>query len=996
MAEAYSAFRVTAAEERSDLGNILRLHAWADPLRPAIISAEETLSYGELERRTAALAWRLRAHPAGPEQVVAVHAEDRLTGLIAMVSVLRAGAVYLALEPGAPAVRHGLVLEDSGAVLVLGDERFGELPTMRITGAGDDHGTLSAPGSAHTAYLVYTSGTTGRPKPVAVPYGALNEHLSGLRAAFGLGPDDRVLHFAPPHVDVAIEQALAPLSAGATLVLAPVVSGASFPSIPDLVDLLHRERVTVANLPAGYLSELAATLPRHPLPAGHSLRLMISGSDRLPPEAARAWLRHAPGVRLVNAYGPTESVITAATHEVTEAPGDIPIGAACGDRVLHVLDSALSPCPAGEQGELYISGPLAHGYLGRPVLTARHFVPDPHGPPGARLYRTGDLVRRGEGGLMEFVGRIDDQLKIRGFRVEPAETRKVLETHPDVRQCAVLGRRNGAGDTHLIGYVVTEADTGELMRFLAERLPPPLVPAQLIRMDRLPLTADGTLDRDALPRAEQNPSRPEPPRTATEELLAGLWLETLGRDRVGRQDNFFALGGDSLTALRITARLLQHFGKDLTPQAVFETPVLADLAARLDAGQNAQPRKATPHKGGAEGLLTLGQQALWLSEQWNPEAAIYNVPWLFRLSGPVDPALLRRALNRLIERHEALRTVFPSRLGEPRQVVLASVSVPVEEGDHLDETIRDDVRRPFDLEHGPLIRARLLRAADGGQALLIVVHHIVWDEWSLGLFETELGELYQALAEDREPRLAALTARPIDYAAGKREADHEQGLAYWRDRLADLPAAAGEDRSPAGAVVRFELPPQLVARLRALARDAEATPFMVLLAAFAQMMRRRTGQDDLLVATPTAERDQAEREGLIGYFVNLVPLRIKVSTDFRELLSRVREDVLADLTHRDVPFPLIAEHVLRSSGVPLAFEMHRHNPRPFRLGEAEGSRELLPTGATKFDMIWQITDDGERLFGVVEFSTDLYDPAEVETMVADWESGLTGAVQPLA
>ncbi|MFI6396471.1 amino acid adenylation domain-containing protein, partial [Nonomuraea sp. NPDC050540] len=991
MAEAYSAFRITAAEERSDLGNTLRLHARADSLRPAVVHADETLSYGELERRTAALAWRLREHQAGPERVVAVHAKDRLSGLIAMVSVLRAGAVYLALEPGAPAARQKLVLEDSGAVLVLGDdESFDEPPTMRITGAGDDHGALLTPDAAHTAYLVYTSGTTGRPKPVAVPYGALHEHLSGLRTAFGLGPGDRVLHFAPPHVDVAIEQALAPLSAGATLVLTP---GTSLPSIPDLVGLLHREQVTVANLPAGYLSELAGTLPRHPLPAGHSLRLMISGSDRMPSTAARAWLRHAPGVRLVNAYGPTESVITAATHEVTQAHGDIPIGAACGDRVLHVLDSSLSPCPAGEQGELYISGPLAHGYLGRPVPTARQFVPDPYGAPGARLYRTGDLARRREDGLLEFVGRIDDQLKIRGFRVEPAETRRVLEAHPDVRQCAVLGRRNGAGDTRLIGYVVSETGTGELMRFLTERLPRPLVPAHLIRMDRLPLTAGGTLDRDALPAAEQNPSRTEPPRTATEELLAGLWLETLGRDHIGRHDNFFALGGDSLTALRITARLLRYFGRDLTPQAVFETPVLADLAARLDAGQSAKPAGAAPRNGGDEGPLSLGQQALWLSEQWNPEAPIYNLPWLFRLSGPVDAALLERALNRLIERHEALRTVFPSRLGEPRQVVLPSVSVPVEKGEGLEEA---DVREPFDLDHGPLIRARLLRAVDGGPALLVVVHHLVWDEWSLGLFETELGELYQALSEDREPRLPALTARPIDYAADRREADHEQGLAYWRDRLADLPATAGEDRSPAGAVVRFALPPQLVARVRALARDAGATPFMVLLAAFAQMVQRRTGQDDLLVATPTADRDQAEWEGLIGYFVNLVPLRIKVSTDFRELLSRVREDVLTDLAHRDVPFPLIAEHVPRASGVALAFEMHRHRPCPLRLGEAEGSRELLPTGAAKFDMIWQITDDGERLFGVVEFSTDLYDTAEVETMVADWESGLTGAVQPLA
>ncbi|MEV8639375.1 amino acid adenylation domain-containing protein, partial [Streptosporangium sp. NPDC051023] len=1030
---------------QADWGALLGLRAEEHPTRPAVVAANLSLSYEELDRRTGELTRRLRGCGVGPGQVVAVHAERSASGLVAMLSVLRAGAAYLALDPAAPAERHLFVLQDSAARLVLTDADTGSgeetrwgVPLMRITGEPRTNGLQTENGSAgstgspadpaHLAYLVYTSGTTGRPKGVGVPFDALGDHLVGICARFGLRGDDRVLRFAPPHVDVAIEQTLAPLAAGATVVFGLDRS----PSIGELLGFLDREQITVANLPAGYWNELADGLDRLPLPEGHRLRLMISGSERMSPQAARSWLRHAPNVRLVNAYGPTECVITATTHEVTDVETDeVPIGTACGDRVLHVLDSTLTPCPPGVAGELYVGGrPLARGYTGRPGTTAQRFVPDPYGDaPGARMYRTGDLVRLRADGNLEFLGRTDDQVKIRGYRVEPAETQRVLENHPAVRQCAVLGQRDENGRTRLVGYAVAEAETEELVTFLAERLPEYLLPAHLVLLDRLPLTTGGKLDRAALPPV---PRREDtvPPRTETELLLAGLWREVLGVDHVGRDDDFFALGGDSLAALRITARLLSHFGKGLSPQTVFDTPVLADLAAQLDAGRDrsSQTSNVTPQPDdeeqpatqpdedeAVERPLSLGQHALWLSEQWNPGAPLYNVPWVFRLRGALDIPLLEQCLNTLVERHEALRTVFPARLGEPAQTVLPAAPIRLEADDHSEETIMREARRPFDLEHGPLFRARLLREGDDGWALLIVVHHIVWDEWSLRIFEAELAELYAAASTGRPHRLADLPLRPSDHAVRQRElvrGEHlAEGLAYWERRLEGAPRELAlptdrspQGRTPSGAAVRFDLGGDLAEQVRALAKAEGVTPFMVLLAGFCLMLRSRTGQEDLVVAMPVADRDRAEWEGLIGYFVNLVPLRVRAGAElsFRELLRRVRDDVLADLAHQDVPFQLILERTTRDHPVDhstdraaftqVAFEMHRHDARPVRLGHAAGTRELVPTGTSKFDLTWQITDDGERIFGVVEYSADLFDAATVERLAADWQSVLRTSV----
>ncbi|MBP2336044.1 amino acid adenylation domain-containing protein [Saccharothrix coeruleofusca] len=966
------------------------------PDHPAISAGADQVTYAELAGRAKGLAKYLQANGTGPGDVLAVRTGNRLHGVIGLFGVLLAGATYVALDPDAPVERIRTVMDDSGAALML-DEHA-------IAVAGEDAAGFACQPAGHggIAYIVYTSGTTGTPKGVCVTYEALGRHLGAITARFGLCEDDRVLYSAAPFVDVALEQVLAPILAGGTLVVLPE----GLHSAAGITGLIAREEVTVANLPAAYLAEVTRSLADRPLPAGHRLRLMISGGERLSAGTVERWMRHAPDVGLLNAYGPTECVVTATAHDVG-APDSAtaPIGVAVGDRRLYVLDSRLRPV---DSGELYVGGePLAVGYLGRPALTARVFIPDPFSPlPGTRMYRTGDLVRRRTDGTLEYVGRSDAQIKIRGFRVEPAETQAVLERHPDVGECAVVGVADARGD-YLAAYVVpgsSDVTSHALMRFLADRLPAHLLPRELSLHDRLPRTRAGKLDH-----AELTHVVPRPFATATEELLAEVWREVLGVDSVSRDSDFFELGGDSLTAIRITTRLIGTWD-DVSPQGIFETPVLADLAARLDAeaGRRCAQTATTTADADDEAVshdddgmpawqpLPAGLHGIWMDAEWHPGSAIYNVPWVFRLTGRIDDAALEHAVNAIMARHEALRTVFMSDLGEPLCRVLRHVPIKLqpEETADLDAVIDAEARRPIELHGAPLIRFRLLRSGPVS-ALVVVAHHLIWDEESRRIFEAELSKLYEAASTGRPARLPALPARGGD-------PDAKRDLAYWGDRLAgaplwtdlptDLPRPA--ELGVRGAVVPFDLPAPLVEKVRVLARSAGVTPFMVLLTCLCLVLRNRSGQDDLVVGTPSSRRSPATAD-LIGCYVNVVPLRIRLDrrqdrTDVRGLLNRVRRDVLADLTHGDVPFDLVVRHVAGSRSLdrvpltPVALEMHRHAEQHLRLGDAIGSRELIPTGTAKFEVAWQITDHGDRISGVVEFNTDLYTNPTVTEMIAEW------------
>jgi len=979
------------------------------PEKLAVVSDAWSSTYAELDKRSDHVADRLRRGGIGPGHVVAVSLTSRPKTLIALLATLKAEGVYLPLDPSAPPERNREISDAGRPAVVLHDDETAP-DGITITA----HRSEPAADS-DTAYLIYTSGTTGKPKGVTVPRPALAGHLEAVSGTFGLSPGDRVLWFAAPHVDVSIEQMLAPLSAGATLVLRDT----GVPDFAELAALVERHRVTVANLPAGYWNAFAAGLRPEAAAACAGLRLMISGSERISPRSVRAWRERLPHVSLINAYGPTECVITATTYAVPggiTTDAEIPIGSACGDRRLYVLDDALERVADGEQGELFVGGGLlASGYHGEPEATAGKFVLDPFAAePGSRMYRTGDVVRVTDSGELEFLGRVDDQLKIRGHRVEPAETRNVLERHPMVQSCAVLGHEYPSGAKTLVAYVVAPGATvDELAAHAAGLLPAPLVP-QFVMLAELPLTADGKLDRGALPTPESAPVADED-LSPTEELLAGIWAGMFGVDHVGRDDNFFALGGDSLAALKLIARLMTDYGPEVPARAVFSAPTLADLAAELDrigggpaenAGIPAPPEEDRKH------ALSSGQRSLWFLDRWAPGWPTYNVPWSFRLRGPVDLTLLGQAVDAVVARHAMLRAVFPESLGEPRRIIRPAM--PVELAIHdlraarsvADDVIREIACTPFDLARGPLLRAAAVRLDDEETVLLMVFHHIIWDEFSLAVFENDLAECYSAAVEGRPPHLADQVARYEDFVAWQQNwagsAAARAGAEYWRRRLDGVPPVLRlptdrprpADQAYDGATIGFSLPPEVAAKIRILARQENVTAFLVLATACAVTLGRAAGQDDLVLGTPVAGRTSAEFDELIGYFVNLLPLRFDLGggLGFRELLHRVRANVLPDFGHQDVPFETIVETVIddrHSAHAPLVqavFEMHAHDRRPPDFGPASVTRELVPTGTAKFDVGWQVTDDGDGFHGVVEFNTGLFDETTVRDLVEQWRT----------
>ncbi|MEV7189225.1 amino acid adenylation domain-containing protein [Kitasatospora sp. NPDC093102] len=968
------------------------------PERPAVRAGGRTVSYRELDGLTAALAARL-----APGRTVAVTGRDRLDHVVALLAALRAGATYLPLDREAPEERNRWIAEDAGAALAFDGEE--------ITGLGDGTGV-----SAGAGYVIYTSGTTGRPKGVHVPLAALTGHLAAVVGTFGLTEHDVVLQFARPTVDVAVEQVLGALSAGACLILPEqqLLAPAA------LLDLLDAEGVTVANLAAGYFQDVVAALGGR---VPRTLRLMISGSDKLEPATAAAWWS-ATGVPLLNAYGPTETVVTATIHRSAgeQSQTRVPIGTAVGGRRLHVLDEKLRPVPPGEAGELYVGGPLlASGYLGRPGLTAGRFVADPfaapgagtdpHGTRGARMYRTGDLVRRtAEDGPLEFLGRSDHQVKVRGFRVEPGEIEQVLAGHPGVTGCVVV-----AHEGRLAAYVTGAAPRyAEARAWLAERLPEHMVPATLTALEAFPLTAGGKVDRGALPApqaASEGKPAGRPPRTPAEQLIAAVWADVLGVPEVGADDNFFHLGGDSLTAVRVVGRVFDVFGM-VSPYTIFDAPTLAEFAAAVTSASGGE-RPALTRSGAAEAPLSKFQRGLWFLDQWNPDAPTYVVPWVFRFSGPVDPELLRRALAGVVARHESLRTTFELAEDGPRQVVHLAVELPFTltetTADRVDALVAEAALEPFDLERGPLVRARVFRAG-GATTLLLLLHHIVWDEGSLPVLEAELRELYAASAEGRPADLPELAVQYGDYASWQYQDDTAgRQLDYWREQLRDAPTVPAlepdrprpEEQAFRGAFHRFTMPGPVAEAVRALARSEDATPFMVLLAGLALTLHRRSGQRDLVLGSPVNVRGRAELDGLIGYFVNLLPLRLKLEegASFRELVRHVREVSISGYRHQEVPFDDIANAVLderpedRNPLCQVLLELHPLDSRPFTVGGHEVTRALHSNPVSRFDLSVSVDDLGTGFTGRFEYDSDLFAAATMAGLCEEWLGTLAAAVE---
>ncbi|HVT15954.1 MAG TPA: non-ribosomal peptide synthase/polyketide synthase [Thermoanaerobaculia bacterium] len=979
----------TGAAPAPCLHDLVAAQARRLPAAVALAAGGREMSYGELDRRANRLANHLRGLGVGPEVLVALMVERSLDMLVAVLGILKAGGAYMPIDPETPAERLGFLLADARPALLLTESALAErlpeallprqggaaLAAVPVVALDRERRRLAAASAApppaavaadNLAYVIYTSGSTGAPKGVAVRHGSAVEHVLAAARDLGLGPGDREMHFAALGFDASVVQIFAPLCSGAAVV--PRLGPAEAP-LRFFADCTA-ERITVLDLPTAYWHQLAAALAAGEAALPPRVRAIVFGGEPALPEWWTAWGRGpGRGVRLINAYGPTEATVAPLHHEHPGTPDPIagrrqvPIGRPLAGQRAYVVDRELRPVPVGGIGELLLggSGP-ARGYLARPELTAERFVPDPFaalfGARGARLYRSGDLARVLPDGTIEFAGRLDAQVKVRGFRVEPGEIEAALAAHPRVRAAGVAVRRNAAGDGSLFACVVpAEAASppapAELRAFLAERLPGHLVPSSFAVLSALPLMASGKLDRRALAAASgeaggavgvagaagptaDGAGAATPPGTPVEKAMAELWRQVLGVAEVSLEDDFFALGGHSLLATRLASRVRAVFGVDLPIRRLFERPLLGDLAATVAAAPplGAARMRVTPRPPGLEPLpASFAQERLWFLDRLQPGNTAFNMGGSLRLRGRLDVAALARALDEIVRRHEALRTTFGEVAGRPVQRIAASLRLPLPVVDlsSLGEAVREaeaervagvPLSAPFDLAAGPLMRAALLALAADLHLFVEVVHHIVSDGWSAAVMHRELLVLYAAFRAGRPSPLPALPVQYGDFALWQREwlrgEELETQLAYWRGKLGGSPApldlAADRPRPPVqtfrGGEGLLRVPAATAHALRRLSREQGASLFMTLLAAFQALLSRLSGQHDVVVGSPIAGRRHVETEELIGFFLNTLALRTDLggNPSFRELLGRVRETTLGAFAHQDVPFEaLLAE-----------------------------------------------------------------------------------------
>ncbi|GAA0229475.1 hypothetical protein GCM10009527_027460 [Actinomadura nitritigenes] len=1020
-------------EDANGLPTRIAHHAVRRPDAPALNGPGGPVTYRELDARANRLAHYLRSAGIGPETVVGLCLDDGTDMVPALLAVWKAGGAYLPLDPAHPAERLAFMLADSRASLVIGTEdALGGLPAGRTRTVALDDPLLTAalaaqpetppaapaPPPDRLAYVMYTSGSTGRPKGVQITHRALDAYVEGVSARLAWDrPGERYALLQPLTTDFGNTVVFACLAAGGVLHL----PGRRIERDGSLLrDYLAEHAIDHVKIVPSHLAALAAG----GVPAARLLpaRSLVIGGEAAPLAQARG-LVEAAGDRtaVFNHYGPTETTIgvTAVQLEpgLLTGGGSAPIGPPLPGVTARVLDPAMNEVPWGVPGELYLGGPgLARGYGGRPDLTAERFVADPFAADGSRLYRTGDRVRRRLDGRLEFLRRMDRQLKIRGYRVEPAEVESALLAHPALAAVAVAAHGDD-GDRRLVGYLVPadpEAPTpgADLRDFLRRTLPDPMIPTDFVALAALPLTANGKLDRAALP--EPAADRPAlaadfvAPRTPTEEILAGIWAEVLGLERVGVDDDFFDLGGHSLLATQVVARVRSLLGVEVSLADVFDHPTLGELAEAVDAADRDAAPPIAPVVRDRPLPPSFAQRRLWFLHQLDPGSAEYDQPLALRLRGALDVPALTRALDAIVERHEVLRTRLVAEDGVPVQVVdppggfgLAEIDLsggpdPVARAREL---VDADAASPFDLQTGPLVRGCLLRLGPDDHVLSLNLHHVVSDERSALVMRRELAVLYEAYAGGAEPSLEPLPVQYADYAVWQRDrlqgATLDRLLGYWRDRMAGAPALelpADRPRPPvrstAGALAPFSVDEPTTTALRALARASGATMFMTLLAALTALLRWYADQDDLVVGTPVGGRDQAETEGLIGFFVNAVALRVDLSGDptFAELVTRVRREALGAYAHQELPFEQLVEalnlerDLARTPLFQVFFGLDAIGEDRLALPGLEN--EAFPVGVipARFDLTLGLSESGGGLAGSFLYNTDLFEPGTVRRM----------------
>ena len=1004
----------------------------------ALIAGDVRLTYRQLDVDANRMAAHLRGLGVGPDAPVAICLDRSPEMVTAILAVLKAGGAYVPLDPAYPAERLAYVLENSLAKVMITRGDSGD--RLRLPEGGDgtptvlrldlDATTIASCPSArpstgvrpdHLAYVLYTSGSTGRPKGVAMPHAPLVNlmHWQDRRSAAGRGT--RTLHFAPFSFDVSCQELFSTLGSGGTLVLATEDQRIDPEALLELLQSRGVERAFMPYVALQRLSEVAIGTDRIPM----KLTEVITAGEQLQvTPAVASFFERIPGSTLDNQYGPTECHVVSALR-LSGTPREWPalpgIGRPISNVRLYVLDERRQPVPEGVPGELYIGGEaLARGYLYDDDLTSKRFMRDPFvDSEDARVYRTGDLASFEPDGNIRFLGRIDDQVKLRGFRVELGEVESRLSEHPDVRQAVAVIREDRPGDRRLVAYTVPEPGrivaAGQLRQFLAERLPDYMIPAAFASVDGVPLTPSGKVHREALLAAEYAPLEVREhyvaPRGPVEEALVEVWSEVLGVHGPGIHDDFFELGGHSLMATQLVSRVRDALRVELPLRALFDHPTVAELASEIERlrDEGAEIPDLVPRPRDEAPPLSFSQQRLWFLDQLGAGAA-YNMPWAFRLKGELDVAALEHSINSVIERHEVLRTRFPAVDGKPVQEILEHLEVPlrkvdldsVDPADHESELARMygvEALQTFDLARGPLIRPTLVRLSDDDHVLFLSIHHVIFDGWSIGVLNHELMAHYLRFTGGDAPSLPDLPVQYSDFSAWQGSWMQgemlERYLDHWRDKLqgvsvlelpTDRPRPAIQTYN--GAAHPLAIPADLTRALKVLGQRRGVTLAMTLMAAYKTLLHRYSGQDDIVVGAPIANRGRSEIENLVGFFVNSLVLRTDLSGDptFVELLTRVQETALAAYEHQDLPFERLVDelHPQRDQSQNPLFQV------VFAMQNAPGEALVLPgleirpfdAGArtTRFDIELHLRDTPDGVAGGFCYNTDLFDADTIGRM----------------
>src|SRR6266540_1003360 len=1001
------------------------------PERIALIGEGEQVSYRELNRRANQLGRYLQRLGVGPDVVTGLCLGRSAEMVVALMGVLKAGGAYLPLDPGYPLERLSYMLEDAGVGVVistqelelrlpayLGQSVLMDLEWERVGEESDGEPESGALGE-NLAYVIYTSGSTGRPKGVMVRHSGLRNLVEAQKDAFDIGDQSRVLQFASLSFDASVWEIFSALAAGGSLHL--YAQEWLMPG-EDLARVLREDRITMVTLPPTALAALAQE-------ELFDLHTVIAAGEACGAEVVERW---AGGRNFFNAYGPTEATVCASMAKCETGSNRKPtIGRPISNMRLYVLDGEMSPAPVGVRGDLYIAGAgLARGYLGRPELTAERFIPDLFGAEGGeKLYRTGDVGKYRPDGSIEFIGRADDQVKVRGYRIELGEVEAVLNEHPSVSQSVVVAIENERGDKRLVGYVVGVSGVSgiELKRYLRARVPEYMAPESIQVIEEMPVTSNGKIDRKRLPMVEaaggQGGQEYVGARTPIEEILAGIFKEVLKLERVGRQDNFFEIGGHSLLATQVVSRVKSTFGVEVGVRGLFEEPTVEGFGRRVEERMRAGEKEQAPPlvrasgegRSGARRPLSYAQQRLWFIDQLEPGSAVYNCPGAARLEGRLDLDALGRSVNEIVRRHEVLRTRIEVEESEPAQVVeeWRPRKLEVEDltwltGEEREEEVRRIIREEagtgFDLGRGPLLRVKVLKLEEERHVMLFTMHHIVSDDWSMGVLVRELCALYQAMSEGKPSPLAEPEIQYADYAVWQRAylagGVLEAEVEYWKEKLkgaATLELPTDHVRPIAqsyrGGIEKLAIGAPSSEGLRRLSQREGATMFIALMAAFKALLMRYSGAEDISVGTVIANRTRKEVEGLIGFFVNTLVMRTDLggNPSFRELIKREREVALGAYTHQEMPFEKLVEEInperdlSRSPLFQVMISLHNTDREEFDLSGLKVTEVGEESGPVKFDLTLELTEGEEGISGCLEYSLDLYEAETIRRMARHYE-----------